>query len=141
MLPWESLPILRNQEVYRMPSVGSIFTSLHRYGQEKLGKGSMVFPSIDPLDAYYLLNPSGDLSSTEVEFDKWFKDQNLEVTFLNIHFLCLSFARREEQKPRALLMVFLVNCRAYLTCALNACLRSQDCLAHCKCMLCNGLYR
>lgn len=79
MLPWESLPILRNQEVYRMPSVCSIFASLDRHDNEKLGTGSIVFPSIDPLDAYYLLNPSGDLPSTEVHFDKWFKDQNLEV--------------------------------------------------------------
>ncbi|KAL1827171.1 separase isoform X3 [Daucus carota subsp. sativus] len=78
MLPWESLPILRNQEVYRMPSICSIFASLDRHDHKKLGTGSMVFPSIDPLDAYYLLNPSGDLISTEVEFDKWFKDQNLE---------------------------------------------------------------
>ncbi|XP_074358633.1 separase isoform X1 [Apium graveolens] len=78
MLPWESLPILRNQEVYRMPSVCSIFASLDRHDHEKLGTGSIIFPSIDPLDAYYLLNPSGDLPSTEVQFDKWFKDQNLE---------------------------------------------------------------
>lgn len=79
MLPWESLPILRDQEVYRMPSVCSIFASLDRHDHERLGTGSIVFPSIDPLDAYYLLNPSGDLPSTEVHFDKWFKDQNLEV--------------------------------------------------------------
>ncbi|KAJ0743876.1 putative separase [Helianthus annuus] len=82
MLPWESLPVLRNQEVYRMPSVASISCTYGRccHSQEKDGKDSSLFPMIDPLDAYYLLNPAGDLSSTEAEFGNWFKDQNLEGT-------------------------------------------------------------
>ncbi|KAL8258316.1 hypothetical protein R6Q59_030357 [Mikania micrantha] len=82
MLPWESLPILRNQEVYRMPSVASILCTYDRccHFQENVGKDSLLFPMIDPLDAYYLLNPGGDLSNTEAEFGNWFKDQNLEGT-------------------------------------------------------------
>ncbi|KAK1417650.1 hypothetical protein QVD17_26781 [Tagetes erecta] len=82
MLPWESLPVLRNQEVYRMPSVASISCTYERccHFQEKIGSNSSVFPMIDPLDAYYLLNPGGDLSNTEAEFGNWFKDQNLEGT-------------------------------------------------------------
>jgi separase len=81
MLPWENLPILRNQEVYRMPSVGSISVALDRshHHQEQVGKIVASFPLIDPLDAFYLLNPSGDLSSTQVEFENWFRDQNLKV--------------------------------------------------------------
>ncbi|XP_052179939.1 separase isoform X3 [Diospyros lotus] len=80
MLPWENLPVLRNQEVYRMPSIGSIFATLSRccHFQEKVGRKSILFPSIDPLDAFYLLNPSGDLSSTQAKFEDWFRDQNLE---------------------------------------------------------------
>ncbi|KAI7738299.1 hypothetical protein M8C21_012961, partial [Ambrosia artemisiifolia] len=80
MLPWESLPVLRNQEVYRMPSVASISCTYGRccHSQEKDRKDSSFFPMIDPLDAYYLLNPGGDLSNTETEFGNWFKDQNLE---------------------------------------------------------------
>ncbi|KAK3002113.1 hypothetical protein RJ639_021722 [Escallonia herrerae] len=80
MLPWENIPILRNQEVYRMPSVGSISATFDRccHLQENGGTDSVVIPLIDPLDAFYLLNPSGDLSSTEVEFENWFKDQNLQ---------------------------------------------------------------
>ncbi|XP_059463278.1 separase isoform X5 [Corylus avellana] len=80
MLPWENFPILRNQEVYRMPSVGSISVALDRshQHQEQVGKFVANFPLIDPLDAFYLLNPSGDLSSTQVEFENWFRDQNLE---------------------------------------------------------------
>ncbi|KAL8218762.1 hypothetical protein R6Q57_022135 [Mikania cordata] len=82
MLPWESLPVLRNQEVYRMPSVASILCTYDRccHFQENVGKDSLLFPMIDPLDAYYLLNPGGDLSNTEAEFGNWFKDQNLEGT-------------------------------------------------------------
>ncbi|XP_056159390.1 separase isoform X2 [Syzygium oleosum] len=80
MLPWENLPALRNQEVYRMPSVGSIFLTLDRSSQrEEQQVGPIAsFPFIDPLDAYYLLNPSGDLSSTQVEFENWFRDQKLK---------------------------------------------------------------
>lgn len=64
-----------------MPSIGSISATLDRsrHLQEKVGPNSVLFPLIDPLDAYYLLNPSGDLSSTEIAFGRWFRDQNLEV--------------------------------------------------------------
>ncbi|KAI3445664.1 hypothetical protein Pfo_002329 [Paulownia fortunei] len=80
MLPWENLPILRNQEVYRMPSIGSIFATLDRccQNQEQFETSNPTFPLIDPLDSYYLLNPDGDLSRTQVEFENWFKDQNIE---------------------------------------------------------------
>ncbi|KAK7839536.1 separase [Quercus suber] len=80
MLPWENLPVLRNQEVYRMPSVGSISETLDRshHRQEQVGRICATFPLIDPVDAFYLLNPSGDLSSTQVEFENWFRDHNLE---------------------------------------------------------------
>ncbi|XWS55202.1 hypothetical protein CRYUN_Cryun10bG0154400 [Craigia yunnanensis] len=80
MLPWESIPILRQQEVYRMPSVGSISMTLERswHYQEQVGRNAAAFPLIDPLDAFYLLNPSGDLSSTQAEFENWFRDQNFE---------------------------------------------------------------
>ncbi|XP_073125634.1 separase isoform X2 [Henckelia pumila] len=80
MLPWENLPILRNQEVYRMPSVDSIFVTLDRccQNQELIGPAIPAIPLIDPLDSYYLLNPDGDLRRTEVEFENWFKDKNIE---------------------------------------------------------------
>ncbi|XP_038681739.1 separase isoform X2 [Tripterygium wilfordii] len=81
MLPWENLPVLRNQEVYRMPSIGSILVTLERsrcHLQQKNGGIVTTFPVIDPLDAFYLLNPSGDLSGTQLEFEKWFRDHNLK---------------------------------------------------------------
>ncbi|GJS63270.1 separase [Tanacetum coccineum] len=82
MLPWESMPLLKNQEVYRMPSVASISCTYNRCCrvQEKVGKKFAVFPMIDPLDAYYLLNPGGDLSETQARFEAWFIEHNLEVS-------------------------------------------------------------
>ncbi|KAL9691962.1 hypothetical protein QQ045_012390 [Rhodiola kirilowii] len=79
MLPLESMPILRNEEVYRMPSVGSIALTYDRSRiRQDQSTALTPFPLIDPLDAFYLLNPSGDLGSTQQEFEKWFRDQNLE---------------------------------------------------------------
>ncbi|KAM1392417.1 hypothetical protein ACFX2I_019995 [Malus domestica] len=92
MLPWENIPILRNQEAYRMPSIGSIFATLEKnYHQDKVASSTKKpgglshalcqkasFPLIDPLDAFYLLNPGGDLGITQIEFEEWFRDQNLE---------------------------------------------------------------
>lgn len=67
-----------------MPSVGSICATLDRRcrQQEQVSGIIPAFPSIDPFDSFYLLNPSGDLRNTQIEFENWFKDQNLEVSFL-----------------------------------------------------------
>ncbi|XP_062221862.1 separase [Phragmites australis] len=76
MLPWENLPVLRNQEIYRMPSVGNIFLALTR-GNNHYKDGSVIappFPVIDPFNTFYLLNPSGDLSSTQEQFDQLFRN-------------------------------------------------------------------
>ncbi|WJX81047.1 separase [Trifolium repens] len=80
MLPWESLPILRNQEVYRMPSVSSIFAVFYKDSnhKEQVERNLVPFPSIDPLDAFYLLNPGGDLVRTQIQFENYFRDKNLE---------------------------------------------------------------
>lgn len=63
-----------------MPSIGSIAATLDRCCQlkEQVGRNPVIFPLMDPLDAFYLLNPSGDLSRTQVEFEDWFRNQNLE---------------------------------------------------------------
>ncbi|AQK56302.1 Separase [Zea mays] len=73
MLPWENLPVLRNQEIYRMPSMGSIFLALSRTNNDYKDHSS-PFPVIDPFNTYYLLNPSGDLSSTQEEFVQLFRN-------------------------------------------------------------------
>ncbi|KAG1342225.1 putative Separase [Cocos nucifera] len=86
MLPWENLPILRSQEVYRMLSVGSILSvlnsccSIHKLDKEP----GAVLPAVDPSNTYYLLNPGGDLDSTQVEFEQWFRDQKWEGKVGNV---------------------------------------------------------
>lgn len=64
-----------------MPSVSSISAVLDKGSkhQEQVERNLMPFPSIDPLDAFYLLNPDGDLDGTQIEFENWFRGQNLEV--------------------------------------------------------------
>lgn len=76
MLPWENLPALRNQEIYRMPSMRSIFLALTRSTNHHKDASAMAppFPVIDPFDAFYLLNPSGDLISTQEEFYQLFRN-------------------------------------------------------------------
>nr|TKW23443.1 hypothetical protein SEVIR_4G292500v2 [Setaria viridis] len=76
MLPWENLPVLRNQEIYRMPSMGNIFLALTRCNNH-YKDGNVVaprFPAIDPFNTFYLLNPNGDLSSTQKEFEQFFRN-------------------------------------------------------------------
>ena len=64
-----------------MPSVSSISAVLDKGGNhhEQMGRNLVPFPLIDPLDAFYLLNPDGDLAGTQIEFEDWFRDQNVEV--------------------------------------------------------------
>ncbi|WOL20055.1 hypothetical protein Cni_G28857 [Canna indica] len=86
MLPWENLPILRSQEVYRMPSVSSIFLTLQRScSHHKKDKAfGTIIPAVDPFDVYYLLNPTGEFIHTQVEFEQWFKNQEWEGRAGNI---------------------------------------------------------
>ncbi|CAN1164546.1 ESP1 [Linum perenne] len=80
MLPWENIPTLRSQEVYRLPTVGSISWILGSLRDRESAGIISAFPSIDPLDAFYLLNPSGDLKDTQAAFEKWFNDKNFGGT-------------------------------------------------------------
>lgn len=66
-----------------MPSVGSISAVLKKRCLQGEPARSHVssFPLIDPLDSFYLLNPGGDLSDTQGEFESWFRGQNFKVTY------------------------------------------------------------
>lgn len=80
MLPWENLPVLRKQEVYRMPSVGSILMTLNARNCNKgMDIAGSIFPLVDTMNTYYLVNPSGDFAGTQVEFEEWFRCQKWEV--------------------------------------------------------------
>ncbi|KAF9612496.1 hypothetical protein IFM89_000418 [Coptis chinensis] len=80
MLPWENLPVLRKEEVYRMPSVGSIsaLINLTFYYQGQFGGHDATFPSIDPLDAFYLLHPTDNSNCRKGEFEDWLRDKKLK---------------------------------------------------------------
>ncbi|GJZ95769.1 separase isoform X1, partial [Tanacetum coccineum] len=77
MLPWENLPILRHQDVSRMPSVMSISSTIRKRCSYD-DNDHMVFPTIDPRDAYYVLNPQGDLKQLERNLTEWFSKQKFE---------------------------------------------------------------
>lgn len=56
-LPWESLPILRDRQVSRLPNIAMLYQCISGRSR-KVQIGS-------PDSAFYLLNPSGDLIKTE----------------------------------------------------------------------------
>lgn len=95
MLPWENLPVLKNHEVYRMPSVWSI-SAAYRNGRK-----------INPLEAYYLLNPDGNLNNKDF-FEKLFRDNKLKVIS---SFLCLL-----AQIPHAYLLYIPYQFRTEIRC-------------------------
>lgn len=82
MLPRENLPALRNQEIYRMPSMRNIFLALTRSTNDHKDASAMAhpFPVIDHFDAFYLLNTGADLISTQVEFYQLFRNYEWKVT-------------------------------------------------------------
>ncbi|KAL3692477.1 hypothetical protein R1sor_006128 [Riccia sorocarpa] len=104
-LPWESLPILREHEVYRMPSLGSVHAVYIQHQSDNNGEsqplqdfqsnrckparsksrdvgvsnGTVELPLevtfVNPCNTFYVLNPSGDLKSTQLSFEGWFSRQ------------------------------------------------------------------
>ena len=60
--PWESLPCLEGQSVTRMPSLSCLQERLMRMRQNDEESPGLY---IDPDNGAYILNPSGDLTSTQ----------------------------------------------------------------------------
>lgn len=82
-LPWESLPILRECSVSRIPNIKFL---LDRVDLARIQRGeSLTDPldvstghvpdrvDIDPSKGFFLLNPGGDLRGTEDRFAPWAK--------------------------------------------------------------------
>ena len=100
-MPWESLPLLREQRVYRMPSVASTLALLAHCSQsgtdrwqdstghgkagsrgrgQKLSVRKVVEAetdgvAIDPDNGFFLLNPGGDLEGTQAALEELFREQ------------------------------------------------------------------
>jgi len=64
MFPWESLPCLRGQSVSRLPSLGSL---MERIVDSPIDGAS--WPTVAPIKGFYVLNPEGDLTHTQSQFD------------------------------------------------------------------------
>lgn len=92
-LPWECMPSLLTQRVYRAPSLGAMRALLlhHRNSapSPKAQKSattkatssrrnipdigsSGVSLRVDPLQTFYVVNPGADLKNTQKEFETWF---------------------------------------------------------------------
>lgn len=65
--PWESLPCLQNSSVSRMPSLHSL---RERILEMEAQKAKIQGIQIDRRNGSYILNPSGDLKSTETSFSE-----------------------------------------------------------------------
>jgi len=65
-VPWESIPMLRNQLVSRMPSL--LLTRL-----SFLNSGKFITNGVCTESTFYVLNPRNDLQNTQKTFEKWFQ--------------------------------------------------------------------
>jgi len=82
-LPWESLPILSRHPVCRMPSIAFVSDGAARGAakQKEMGNGytqtaaedHAVCQTLDEDKTYYVLNPSKDLKTTQLKFEKAFR--------------------------------------------------------------------
>lgn len=80
-IPWESIPILRGRSVSRIPNA-SFLTDRMQFirGDDATSPLKSSLPltapdciQIDPANAYFVLNPGGDLTATEERFADWAK--------------------------------------------------------------------
>ncbi|KAJ3217086.1 hypothetical protein HDU67_008555 [Dinochytrium kinnereticum] len=67
--PWESVPVLRGTSVSRMPCLSFL------NDQRKRLENGEICASIDRSSAYFVLNPGGDLTRTQSEFEDLFVSQ------------------------------------------------------------------
>ncbi|KAI9438648.1 peptidase family C50-domain-containing protein [Lactarius indigo] len=77
-IPWESLPILRGRSISRIPNIDFLVDRLEfsRRRNQSTGQDSGQYGGHTRLDlssTYYILNPSGDLESTERRFSPWLR--------------------------------------------------------------------
>jgi separase len=79
--PWESLAVLRNRSVSRLPALSFLQDRLELQpywssGQraEETGTGTTTDFIADASRASYVLNPAGDLAKTQSEFETWLND-------------------------------------------------------------------
>jgi Peptidase family C50 len=77
-LPWESAPGLVSQQIYRLHALPcaaatASSTSSSSSSQSQKSKTAPQPPKVNLSSAYYTINPSGDLQTTQDTFEAWFK--------------------------------------------------------------------
>jgi separase len=76
-IPWENIPILRGRSVSRIPSIDFLVDQLQfaslKQGSELQQTNRAV---VNPRNAYYMLNPSGDLKGTESRLKGWLNEMH-----------------------------------------------------------------
>ena len=74
MLPWESLPCLRNKSVSRLPSISFLRDRILLMKYQNNGDSSNIDKYfIEPQKAFYILNPDQDLKNTQNKFEDFVK--------------------------------------------------------------------
>ncbi|KAG8988816.1 hypothetical protein FRB93_003969 [Tulasnella sp. JGI-2019a] len=76
-LPWESISILRGRSVSRIPSIAFLIDRLemvHHLRPATVRGETVDRTVVDPLKTFYVLNPSGDLTTTQATYESSFKD-------------------------------------------------------------------
>ncbi|KAG8885856.1 hypothetical protein FRB98_001569 [Tulasnella sp. 332] len=78
-LPWESISLLRGRSVSRIPSMTFLIDRVEMVRQlqpaSNAPSGDKVDrTTVDPLKTFYVLNPSGDLTTTQTTYEQTFKD-------------------------------------------------------------------
>ncbi|KAJ3742013.1 cysteine peptidase C50 [Lentinula detonsa] len=80
-LPWENIPILRERSVSRIPSISFLLDRVHfsrlqqsKYSDKNQSSTAVDRAVCDPRNAYYIINPGGDLERTEERFKPWLKN-------------------------------------------------------------------
>jgi len=67
LFPWESLPCLKGLPVCRVPSLECLRDRVSRFRSEQGDKSSRL--TIDRKNGTYILNPTGDLQTTQATFE------------------------------------------------------------------------
>jgi len=94
-LPWESIPVLVDHSVTRMPSVHFLFAHWKSLSDDPT---SVVNVGVNRRSVFYIVNPDNDLLNTQKTFESWFTrfaPTNFSFIFLTcstvaVHYWCTS---------------------------------------------------
>lgn len=78
-LPWESIPTLRGRSVSRIPSISFLIDRVELVRHQRGPSRSTAHncpdrTTVDPLKTFYVLNPAGDLKTTQATYEPGFKE-------------------------------------------------------------------